>query len=197
MSLLGESRLQSLSTSAESSQEAALAIHRWFTMGYCPSFETPDVLERNLCRRYRRWSRREARRIRGRPNEALRRRLEITSVKSTPLIVRNAASDANICSDEKAFSLQVVALRSVPHPSRGHRDGRRDGGHDRCGRQQSYELKFSERVQGLTLSPPWSRFRRVRRDARGTRRASDQCAQRSGRCVVHLHPFVLGPTGGM
>ena len=34
--------------------------------------------------------------------------LEITSVKSTPLIVRNAASDVSVCGDEKVFSLQMV-----------------------------------------------------------------------------------------
>jgi AraC-like DNA-binding protein len=84
--------------------------------------------------------------------------LEITSVQSTPLIVRNAASDANVCRDEKAFSLQVVHSGRCRIRHAGIETVAETGDMIVADASKSYELKFSERVQGLTLPPPWSRF---------------------------------------
>jgi AraC-like DNA-binding protein len=84
--------------------------------------------------------------------------LEITSVKSTPLIVRNAASHVSVCSDEKVFSLQVVHSGRCRIRHAGVETVAETGDMIIADASKSYELKFSERVQGLTLPPPWARF---------------------------------------
>ena len=84
--------------------------------------------------------------------------LEITSVKSTPLIVRTAARDVNVCSDERVFSLQVVHSGRCRIRHAGIEMVAEAGDMIVADASKSYELKFAERVQGLTLPPPWSRF---------------------------------------
>jgi AraC family transcriptional regulator, positive regulator of tynA and feaB len=85
--------------------------------------------------------------------------LEITSVKSTPLITRTAASTVRSCADENTFSLQVVHAGScrLRHGNTETFAGMgdilvADG-------SKTFELAFAVPVQGLVLSLPWNRFK--------------------------------------
>jgi AraC-like DNA-binding protein len=84
--------------------------------------------------------------------------LEITSAKSTPLVTRSAASDANICSDEKTFSLHLVHSGRCRIRHAGAEIVAETGDMIVADGGKSYELAFTKPVQGLVVSLPWARF---------------------------------------
>jgi AraC family transcriptional regulator, positive regulator of tynA and feaB len=85
--------------------------------------------------------------------------LQISSVQSTPAVCRSAVGRKRSRGDETTFSLQVV------HRGRCRIDHAGIGSIGVTGdmfiadSSRSYELAFVEPVEGLVLSPPWSRFR--------------------------------------
>jgi AraC-like DNA-binding protein len=84
--------------------------------------------------------------------------LEIASVKSTPLAVRNTASATKSPGDESAFSIQVVHSGRCRLRHAGIETFAETGDIIVAEAGRRYELAFSEPVQGLVLSPPWARF---------------------------------------
>ena len=80
--------------------------------------------------------------------------LHISSVKSTPAISRNAASCVKSSSDEMAFSLQLVHSGRCRIHHAGVETIALPGDMVIADRSKSYELAFTEPVQGLVLSPP-------------------------------------------
>jgi AraC family transcriptional regulator, positive regulator of tynA and feaB len=85
--------------------------------------------------------------------------LEITSVKSTPLITRTAASTAIVRADEKTFSLQVVHAGRCRLRHGNVETVAEAGDIIVADSSKHYELAFSVPVHGLVLSPPWDRFK--------------------------------------
>lgn len=81
--------------------------------------------------------------------------LQISSVTSTPAISRSSAKSA---SDGTVFSLQLVHSGRCRIRHAGVESIALPGDMLIADRSKSYELTFTEPVQGLVLSPPWSRF---------------------------------------
>lgn len=81
--------------------------------------------------------------------------LTITSVKSTPAVSRSLAGGD---SDRTAFSLQLVHAGRCRIRHAGVESIVLPGDMLIADRNQSYELTFTEPIQGLVLSPPWPRF---------------------------------------
>jgi AraC family transcriptional activator of tynA and feaB len=86
--------------------------------------------------------------------------LQISSVKSTPAVSRNAAGWAKSGGDETFFSLQLVHSGRCRINHAGIETMALPGDILIADRSKSYELAFAEPVQGLVLSPPWARFGR-------------------------------------
>ena len=84
--------------------------------------------------------------------------LEIASVRSTPLVVRDATSDVKAHRDARHFSLHVVYSGRCHIRHGGSEIIAETGDMFVADRSQRYELSFKERVQGLVLPPPWGRF---------------------------------------
>jgi AraC family transcriptional regulator, positive regulator of tynA and feaB len=78
--------------------------------------------------------------------------LEITSVKSTPLITHRPASD------ERAFTLQLVYTGRCHVRHAGADFDAESGDIFVVDASKPYELAFTRPVQGLVLSVPWERF---------------------------------------
>ena len=75
--------------------------------------------------------------------------LEITSVKSTPLIVRNAASDVSVCGDRRSSVFRWCTQVDANNQNHaGMETFAETGDMIIADASKSYELKFSERVQG-------------------------------------------------
>jgi AraC-like DNA-binding protein len=85
--------------------------------------------------------------------------LEITSVKSTPLITRTATSTTIVRADEKTFSIQVVYAGRCRLRHANTETVAGVGDIIVADASKNYELAFSVPVQGLVLSPPWDRFK--------------------------------------
>jgi AraC-like DNA-binding protein len=85
--------------------------------------------------------------------------LEITSVKSTPLITRTAASAATVRADDKIFSLQIVHAGRCRLRHANTEVVAEVGDLIVADGRKNYELAFSVPVQGLVLSLPWNRFK--------------------------------------
>ena len=84
--------------------------------------------------------------------------LQISSVKSTPAVSRNASGGAKSGGDETVFSLQLVHSGQCRINHAGIETMALAGDVLIADRSKSYELAFAEPVQGLVLSPPWARF---------------------------------------
>ncbi len=84
--------------------------------------------------------------------------LQISSVKSTPAVSRNAVGWPKGGDDETAFSLQLVHSGRCRINHAGVETMALPGDILIADRSKSYELAFAEPVQGLVLSPPWTRF---------------------------------------
>jgi AraC family transcriptional regulator, positive regulator of tynA and feaB len=85
--------------------------------------------------------------------------LEITSVKSTPLITRSRASTTSAPADENTFSLQLMYSGRCRLRHANVETFLEAGDIVVADGSKSYDLAFSVPVQGLVLSPPWSRFK--------------------------------------
>ena len=83
--------------------------------------------------------------------------LQVSSVKSTPAVSRSSARST---SDEMTFSLQLVHAGRCCIRHAGVETLALPGDMIIADRSKSYELTFTEPIQGLVLSPPWSRFAR-------------------------------------
>ncbi|MGH8220542.1 MAG: AraC family transcriptional regulator [Steroidobacteraceae bacterium] len=85
--------------------------------------------------------------------------LEITSVKSTPLIARTGTSTTVARADEKTFTLQVVCAGRcrLRHANTETLAG--VGDLMIVNGSKHYELAFQVPVHGLVLSLPWPRFK--------------------------------------
>ncbi len=83
--------------------------------------------------------------------------LQVSSVKSSPAV---SHSSARSTSDEMAFSLQLVHSGRCRIRHAGAECVALPGDMIVADRSKSYELTFTEPVQGLVLSPPWARFGR-------------------------------------
>jgi AraC-like DNA-binding protein len=85
--------------------------------------------------------------------------LEITSVRSTPLIARTAATPTIVCADEKTFSIQLVysGRCRLRHANTEIEVG--EGDIIVADGSKPYEVAFSVPVHGLVLAPPWNRFK--------------------------------------
>lgn len=84
--------------------------------------------------------------------------LQITSVRSAPAVSRNTAGRDKGGGDETAFSLQLVHSGRCRIRHAGIESRASSGDMILADRSRSYELSFTEPVQGLVLSPPWARF---------------------------------------
>ena len=84
--------------------------------------------------------------------------LQISSVKSTPVVSRNTSSGPKSHDDETTFSLQLVHSGRCRILHAGVETMALPGDMVIVDRRKSYELAFTEPVQGLVLSPPWARF---------------------------------------
>ena len=82
--------------------------------------------------------------------------LRISSVKSTPAVSRSRAKS---CSDDAAFSLQLVHSGRCRIRHAGVESMALPGDMLISDRHKSYELAFAEPIQGLVVSLPWVRFR--------------------------------------
>jgi AraC family transcriptional regulator, positive regulator of tynA and feaB len=85
--------------------------------------------------------------------------LEITSVKSSPLMTRAPKSSAHIRADEKIFTVQVVHSGCCRIRHANFETFATAGDMFIADGSRSYELSFSAPVQGLVLGLPWNRFR--------------------------------------
>jgi len=81
--------------------------------------------------------------------------LQVSSVKSMPAVSRSSAKPS---SDRTAFSLQLVHSGRCRIRHAGVESIALPGDMLIADRSQSYELTFTEPIQGLVLSPPWPRF---------------------------------------
>jgi len=81
--------------------------------------------------------------------------LQVSSVKSTPAVSRSSPKST---SDETAFSLQLVHSGRCCIRHAGVESMALPGDMIIADRSKGYELTFAEPIQGLVLSPPWSRF---------------------------------------
>ena len=81
--------------------------------------------------------------------------LGVSSVRSTAAVSRSPAKHTN---DESAFSLQLVHSGRCRIRHAGVESVALAGDMIIADRSKSYELTFTEPVQGLVLSPPWTRF---------------------------------------
>jgi len=81
--------------------------------------------------------------------------LQVSSVKSTPAVSRSSAKSTR---DETAFSLQLVHRGRCRIRHAGVESIALPGDMIIADRSKRYELTFTEPIQGLVLSPPWSRF---------------------------------------
>jgi AraC-like DNA-binding protein len=84
--------------------------------------------------------------------------LQIAATTSTPAICRTVLGAAKNRSDETAFSLQLVHSGRCRIRHAGNRMVGLPGDMFIADSNKRYELAFAEPVQGLVLSPPWSRF---------------------------------------
>lgn len=84
--------------------------------------------------------------------------LEISSTRSTPAFISNAASAAKVRGDDRSFSLQVVHKGRCRIRNAGAETFAATGDMIIADAGKSYELAFAEPVQGLVLAPPWARF---------------------------------------
>ncbi len=84
--------------------------------------------------------------------------LEITSVKSTPAVISNAARPARVGGDERVFSLQLVRSGRCRIRHAGVETVAETGDMIVADGGKTYDLAFDEPVEGLVLSPPWARF---------------------------------------
>jgi len=84
--------------------------------------------------------------------------LQLLSVKSTSAVCRTSSGASKNKSDETAFSLQLVDSGQCRIHHAGHRTIGMPGHMFIADSNKPYELAFSEPVQGIVLSPPWSRF---------------------------------------
>ncbi len=81
--------------------------------------------------------------------------LQISSVSSTAAVSRSLAGGA---SDRSAFSLQLVHSGRCRIRHAGAESIALPGDMLIADRSKSYELTFTQPIQGLVLSPPWPRF---------------------------------------
>ncbi len=81
--------------------------------------------------------------------------LQVSSVRSTPGVSRSSAKS---CRDETVFSLQLVHSGRCRIRHAGIECIALPGDMIIADRGKSYELTFTEPIQGLVLSPPWARF---------------------------------------
>jgi hypothetical protein len=84
--------------------------------------------------------------------------LVITSVKSTPAVCRTSTHHRRRPADGAAFSLQLVHSGHCRMSHAGVKTFAMPGDMFLVDGHRRYELAFTETVQGLVLSPPWSRF---------------------------------------
>jgi AraC family transcriptional regulator, positive regulator of tynA and feaB len=85
--------------------------------------------------------------------------LEITSVRSTPLIARTGTSTTAVTADEKIFTLQVVYAGRCRLRHGNTETVAGVGDIIIVNGSKHYELAFAVPVHGLVMSLPWSRFK--------------------------------------